>query len=325
MTTRNGVSRRIVISEFMDPAAVETLRQDFDVLYAADLVDRADDLAQAVRDADALIVRNRTQVNGELLRGASRLVAVGRLGVGLDNIDQAYCASRGIAVLPAVGANAAAVAEYVVGLAMGLLRGFLFSSGAVAAGEWPRARLASGHEIAGKLLGLVGYGSVGQRVGELARAVGMRVLAYDPVLPPEHPAWRDATRCEALDDLFRQADVVSLHVPYTPQNASLVDERRLALMKRDAVLVNTARGGIVDEAALARALRSGALAGAAVDVFEHEPLPDRSAFAGCPNLFLTPHVAGVTHESNERVSALIARRIAEVLAQARPGPAQSQT
>lgn len=313
MTARQGMSGRIVISEFMDEAAVQTLRQGFQVLYAPDLVDRPADLAEALRDADALIVRNRTQVHGELLAGASRIVAVGRLGVGLDNIDQAYCASRGIAVLPAVGANAAAVAEYVVGLAMTLLRGFLFSSGAVAAGEWPRARLASGREIAGKTLGLVGYGSVGQRVGELARAVGMRVLAHDPMLPPAHPAWREATHCAELDDLFRQADVVSLHVPYTPQNAGLVDERRLGLMKPGAVLVNTARGGIVDEAALARALRAGALAGAAVDVFEHEPLPAGSALAGCPNLFLTPHIAGVTHESNERVSALVAQRIAEVL------------
>jgi len=307
------MSRRIVISEFMDDAAVQSLHADFSVLYAPDLVDRPADLAGALRDADALIVRNRTQVNGELLAGTRRLVAVGRLGVGLDNIDQAYCASRGIAVVPAIGANAAAVAEYVVGLAMGLLRGFLFSCGEVAAGEWPRARLASGCEVAGKVLGLVGYGSVGQRVGELARAVGMRVLAYDPMLPPGHPAWRDATRCEEVDDLFRQADVVSLHVPYSAQNAGLVDERRLGLMKAGAVLVNTARGGIVDEAALARALRSGALAGAAVDVFAHEPLPAGSALAGAPNLFLTPHIAGVTHESNERVSALIAQRIAEIL------------
>lgn len=307
------MTRRIVISEFMDTAAVQALREAFDVVYAPDLVDRPAELAVALREADALIVRNRTQVDGGLLAGAGRLVAVGRLGVGLENIDQAYCASRGIAVLPAVGANAAAVAEYVVGLAMVLLRGFLFSSGEVAAGGWPRARLAAGREIAGKVMGLAGYGSVGQRVGELARAVGMRVLAYDPMLPPAHPAWRDAARCEELDDLFRQADVVSLHMPYTPQNAGLVDERRLGLMKHGAVLVNTARGGIVDEAALARALRSGALAGAAVDVFAREPLPAGSALAGCPNLFLTPHVAGVTHESNERVSALIAQRIGEVL------------
>lgn len=310
------MSMRIVISEFMDEAAVQSLRPSFEVLYDATLVDRPAELIAALRDADALIVRNRTQVNQELLAGASRLLAVGRLGVGLDNIDQAYCASRGLVVLPAVGANAAAVAEYVISLAMALLRGFLFSSAAVAAGHWPRAGLASGREIAGKVLGLVGYGSVGQRVGELARAVGMRVLAYDPMLPASHAAWKHAARREELDDLCREADVVSLHVPYTPQNAGLLNARRLALMKPGAVLVNTARGGIVDEAALAAALRSGALAGAAVDVFAREPLPPGSALADVPNLFLTPHIAGVTHESNERVSALIAQRIAEVLRRA---------
>lgn len=307
------MSKRIVISEFMDEAAVQTLRDSFDVLYDPQLGEQRTTLPEALRTADALIVRNRTQVDGELLADAERLVAVGRLGVGLDNIDQVYCADRGIAVIPAVGANAAAVAEYVISCSMMLLRGYLFASSDVAAGRWPRAQLASGREISGKILGLVGYGSVGQRVGALARAVGMRVIAYDPMLDASHPAWRDAKRCEAVDAVFREADVVSLHVPFTQANAHLVDEARLARMKKGAVLINTARGGVVDEVALAHALHSGALGGAAVDVFEHEPLPAGSALADCPNLFLTPHVAGVTHESNERVSALIAQRIAEVL------------
>lgn len=308
------MGKRIIISEFMDAAAVQWLRGKFDVHYDPELGVARPALMQALRDADALIVRNRTQVNGELLAGAQKLVAVGRLGVGLDNIDQAYCADLGIVVLPAVGANAAAVAEYVVSVAMLLLRGFVFSSAAVAAGGWPRAQLSSGREAGGKTMGLVGYGSVGQEVGRLARAVGMRVAAYDPMLAVADAAWRDTTRYSDLDTLFREADVVSLHVPSTPGNAGLVDERRLRLMKPGAVLVNTARGGIVDEAALARALHAGVLAGAAVDVFEHEPLAANSVLAGCPNLLLTPHIAGVTHESNERVSALIAQRIAAALA-----------
>jgi (S)-sulfolactate dehydrogenase len=307
------MAKRIIISEFMDEAAVQTLREAFDVNYDPELGLQRSALGEALRTADALIVRNRTGVDEELLCGADRLRAVGRLGVGLDNIDQAYCASRSIAVIPAVGANATAVAEYVVSSVMVLLRGYLFSSTGVAAGRWPRAQLVSGREVAGKVLGLVGYGSVGQQVGRLARAVGMTVIAYDPMLDAAHSAWRDAARFEDLDMLFREADAVSLHVPFTTENAGMVDERRLALMKRGAVLINTARGGIVDEAALARALDAGALAGAAVDVFEHEPLPAHSVLAGCTNLLLTPHIAGVTHESNERVSALIARRIAEIL------------
>lgn len=304
---------RIIITEFMDSAAVQSLRTDHDVRYDPELGLRREELAAALADADALIVRNRTQVDSELLAGAARLKAVGRLGVGLENIDQAYCAGRGIRVIPAVGANADAVAEYVVSLVMVLLRGFVFSSQQVAQGQWPRAALSSGREAAGKCLGLVGYGSVGQRVGALARAVGLRVIAFDPVLPADNKVWASAARCETLDTLFRDANAVSLHVPYTRENAGLVDARRLALMKPGSILINTARGGIVDEAALAQALRGGQLAAAAVDVFEHEPLPAASVLADCPNLLLTPHIAGVTHESNERVSALIAQRVAEAL------------
>ncbi len=212
-----------------------------------------------------------------------------------------------------MGAHALAVAEYVVGVAMVLLRGFAFASRSVAEGQWPREPLANGREAGGKTLGLVGFGSVGQPVGRLARSVGMRVIAHDPALPAGHPAWNDAVSYPDLDALFRDADVVSLHVPFTRGNAHLVDARRLALMKPGAILVNTARGGIVDERALARALASGALGAAAVDVFEQEPLPAGSPLAGCPNLLLTPHVAGSTRESNARMSALIAQRIAQIL------------
>lgn len=307
--------KKIVISEFMDQAAVDGLRSAFDVRYAPDLGVQRAALLDALPAADALIVRNRTQVDRELLARAPQLVAVGRLGVGLDNIDQEACAGRGIAVLPAVGANAVAVAEYVVGLAMMLLRGYLFSSPGVAAGAWPRDALASGREAGGKTIGLVGFGSVGQQVGRMARAVGMRVIAHDPALPADHAAWREAERYPELDALFGAAEVVSLHMPLAKNTAGLVDARRLALMKKGAVLVNTARGCIVDEHALAQALRSGALAGAAVDVFAQEPLPAQSALADCPNLFLTPHVAGVTQESNVRVSALIAQRVAAALGQ----------
>ena len=307
------MTKKIVISEFMDEAAVDSLRTSFDVLYDPELALQRPALARALQDADGLIVRNRTQVDRELLAGAGKLVAVGRLGVGLENIDQDCCARQGVAVIPAVGANAAAVAEYVISMAMVLMRGFLFSSASVAQGLWPRAQLASGLEAAGKTMAIVGFGSVGQSVGKLAQAMNMRVIAYDPVLPPAHPAWINAVRCPDLDALLRAADVVTLHLPFTPENANLVSDRELAIMKKGAVLINTARGGLVNEQALVRALRSGMLAAAAVDVFEQEPLPADSVLADCPNLFLTPHIAGVTQESNVRVSSLIARRIAEVL------------
>ena len=272
-------------------------------------------LAAAIADADALIVRNRTQVDRGLVDAAPRLRVVGRLGVGLDNIDVAACAERGIEVIPATGANALAVAEYVVTMALFLLRGTYAATAEVAAGRWPRAALSSGREIAGKTLGVVGFGGIGRRVATLSRGLGMRVVAHDPALAAGAKAWQEAdARCDSLDDLLRVSDAVTLHVPLTPATRHLIDGQRLALMKPDAVLVNTARGGVVDEDALAASLRSGALGGAALDVFEREPLPAGSALANCPNLVLTPHVAGVTRESNVRVSAMIAERVAAFLA-----------
>src|SRR6185312_8360048 len=264
---------RIVVSEFMDAPAVERLRRRHDVLADATLVDRRDALVAAVADADALIVRNRTHVDAALVAAAPKLVVVGRLGVGLDNIDVAACGKRGIAVIPATGANALAVAEYVVGTAMMLLRGAHGASADVAAGRWPRERLSEGREIRGKTLGLVGFGGIGRLTADLARALGMVLVAHDPAIDPNAVLWNDfGTQPLALDELFAVADVVSLHVPLVDSTRNLVDARRLALMKPHAILINTARGGIVDEAALAVALHAGRLGGAALDVFAREPL-----------------------------------------------------
>ena len=301
---------RIVVSEFMDQQAVAKLRSRFDVTYEPLLVDAPAALRAQVHSADALIVRNRTQVDAELLAAAPQLRVVGRLGVGLDNIDLTACAARDIQVIPASGANAQAVAEYVIATAMLLLRGAYLSSAEVASGAWPRARLSEGREIAGKTLGLVGFGDIGRCTGRLGVALGMRVLACDPMVDLHSPMWAQtgATPRE-LDALLAESDVVSLHIPLTPQTRHLIDAGKLALLHSAAVLVNSARGGVIDEEALATALRRGELAGAALDVFEHEPLAAGSALANLPNLILTPHVAGVTCESNARVSTMIAEKV----------------
>jgi (S)-sulfolactate dehydrogenase len=305
---------RIIISEFMDDAAVASLAARFSVLYDKDLVDRRAELVTLLADARALIVRNRTQVDEALLEAAPGLRVVGRLGVGLDNIDTTACVARGIEVIPATGANALAVAEYVIGTAMLLLRGAYQSTAAVGEGKWPRGALSNGREIAGKVLGVVGFGGIGRLTARLGQALGMRVIGFDPQLPAASPVWAaHHTAARELADVLREADVVSLHVPLTVGTRGLIDEARLASMKADAILVNTARGGVVDEAAVAAALRTGRLGGAALDVFETEPLPAGSGLAGCPNLILTPHVAGVTRESNARVSTLIADKVAAAL------------
>ncbi len=305
---------RIVVAEFMDERALAQLAAVHDVCHDAVLVDDMPRLLREAAAADALVVRNRTQVRGALLEAMVRCKVVGRLGVGLDNIDVKACEARGIEVIPATGANALSVAEYVIATAMLLLRGAYGSTAAVAGGAWPRTALSAGHEIAGKTLGLVGFGSIGQLVAKLAAGLGMRVVAFDPALPPADAVYATTgVSPVGFDALIATSDVVSLHVPLVEATRGLFDAARIAAMKRGAILVNTARGGIVDEPALAAALRSGHLGGAAIDVFEHEPFAAESAFEGCPNLVLTPHVAGVTFEANERVSMLIASKLLEAL------------
>ena len=302
---------RIVISEFMDEDAVASLRTRFDVLYDPKLADDAERLVASLADAPALIVRNRTQVRDALLDAAPRLRVVGRLGVGLDNIDVTACAERGVRVIPATGANADAVAEYVIAALLILLRGAYGATARIAGGEWPRSAL-TGREAQGRLLGLVGFGDIARRIVPRARALGMRIAACDPLVG-EHEVRRQGVEPMALDALIGAADVVSLHVPLTDTTRTLIDARRIAAMRPDAVLINTARGGIVDEAALIAALRARRLGGAALDVFEDEPPEEPERFAGVPNLLLTPHIAGVTQESNRRVSALISERVAAEL------------
>jgi (S)-sulfolactate dehydrogenase len=306
--------KKIVITEFMDEAAVASLRTAFDVVYDPKLVDDAARLLAQVADADAVIVRNRTQVRGELLAACARATVIGRLGVGLDNIDVAACEARGMRVIPATGANARAVAEYVVGTAMLLLRGVYSSSDAVAAGKWPRTELSNGREIFGTNLGLVGFGGIGRLTAGLAQGLGMSVLAHDPMIDSQDKVWAESgVRCASLEQLLEQADVISLHVPLTPETANLLSADRIGRMKPGAILINTSRGGIADDAAVAAALRSGHLGGAAFDVFEPEPLAAGNVWQGCPRAILTPHVAGVTAQSNVRVSTMIAAAVAQAL------------
>lgn len=304
----------VVISEFMDEPAIKAGLAGLDVLYDPKLVDKPEELKAALASARALIVRNRTKVDAALLEGAEKLVAIGRLGVGLDNIDLEACNSRDIAVYPATGANDVSVAEYVIGTALFLLRGSYYATFEVIAGRWPRDRLVQGREMSGKTLGLVGFGSIAQKVALRAAAMGMTIVAHDPHIPADAPAWEQPfgnVERRDLDALLRSADVVSLHVPLTSETRNLIDAKRLALMKRGAILINAARGGILDEAAVAQALKENKLGGAAIDVFEDEPLPEAKGvvFGGAPNVILTPHVAGVTAEANARVSALTAENI----------------
>lgn len=304
----------ILITEFMDGLAVDDLKAVHPTTYDPGLADSQDKLPSMMAGVQALIVRNRTQVTKELLDAAPDLKVVGRLGVGLDNIDLDACRKNGVEVIPATGANTLSVAEYVVTNALILLRTAYHSKHSMMAGKWPRAD-CSGREVSGRVLGLIGFGAIAQETARLARCLGMEIVAYDPMLPPESPAWNEASSL-SLDDLLKSADVISLHVPLTPDTRHIIDGPALAKMGADSVLINAARGGVVDDGELAEALAAGQISGAALDVFETEPLTKEAAatFRGLPNLILTPHIAGVTQDSNTRVSAMIAEKVLDRLA-----------
>ena len=304
----------IVIAEFMEQSVVDTLAADFNVDYAPRPAQTPDMLAARLRDARALIVRNRTRVTARLIARAPKLSAVGRLGVGLDNIDIDACEKNGVAVYPAYGGNDKAVAEYVIAAALMLRRRAFARTQSVINGEWPREQCIGG-ELGGKTLGLVGCGATGRETAQRARAMDMTVIGYDPALSAVDGIWRHVMRRRTMDELLSAADALSVHAPLNDETRGLIDRAAIARMKPGAILINTARGGIVDEAALVDALKKGHLGGAALDVFTAEPVdkPSGGVFADAPNLILTPHIAGVTEESNRRVSAIVARRIREHL------------
>lgn len=305
---------RIVITEPMDERAVDRLRERHEVHYGPGLIDNEVAMRRESADCDALIVRNRTQVRGALLDGMTRCRFVGRLGVGLDNLDMQACAARGIQVFPAWGANALSVAEYVIACTLLLLRGVYADTGEVAAGRWPRARLGLGRETAGKTMGIIGFGSIGQTSARLARALGMSVIAHDAALPVGHAVFAEqGVTGASLEDVLAQADVLTLHVPLVDATRGLLDAARIAAMKPQAVLINTARGPIVELSAVVAALRSGHLGGAAIDVFDAEPMPGDAMLQDCPNLLLTPHISGQSRESNERVSFMVAGKVLQAL------------
>ena len=307
----------ILITEFMDESAVDALRGQFDVDYDPALADAQGDIPARLAGARAIIVRNRTKVTADMLDAAPDVKCVGRLGVGLDNIDMDAAKARGVTVYPALGANTLSVSEYVLTTAAVLLRTAYFSNAAMIAGDWPRGALGQGRELSGRTLGLVGFGEIARDCAARAAALGCRIAAFDPFLPADHPAWEIATRMD-LNELLASADIVSLHVPLTDGTRHLINADTLATMKPDAILVNAARGGVVDETALAHALREGRLGGAALDTFEVEPLTAEAGekFKGLTNLILTPHIGGVTADANTRVSAMIADLVRDHLNQA---------
>jgi D-3-phosphoglycerate dehydrogenase len=308
---------RVVVPELLHQSALDLLNANVDLDYEPELHARPGDLRSRLTGASGLVVRNQTRVDATLLEGAT-LRVVGRVGVGLDNLDLPGLRAAGVTVTWAPGTNATSVAEYVLGAMLSLARTLPDTSARLHAGTWDR-RAAIGHELHGRTLGIVGIGDIGTRVARRARALGMRLIGTDPAVSSNSLAVQDLeVELVPLARLLAEADVVTLHAPLLTSTRGLINEETLALMKPGAYLVNSARGGLVDEPALAGALRSGRLAGAALDVRDPEPPAADDLLAGLPNVLLTPHIAGVTEESLRRACLHVAEDVLRVLAGERP-------
>ena len=299
----------ILITEFMDEDAVNLLKKKYDVYYDISLAEDSNSLVKLINKMKALIVRNKTLVTRELIENAPNLTCVGRLGVGLDNIDLNACEEQNITVYPALGANSHSVAEYVICASMLLLRKAYFKKNEMIAGNWPRQE-SSGSEVYGKTLGLIGFGDIAQKTRDLALGLGIKTVAYDPYLDKDSNVWKE-TKNLPLENLLSISDIISLHIPLSKETKNLIDEKKLRLIKNSSVIINAARGGVIDENQLAKLLKENKIGGAALDVFNEEPVNKECAkkFEGINNLILTPHIGGVTKESNERVSEMIAKKI----------------
>ncbi len=291
--------KKIVIADAMEKEVVEKLRS------LGEVECQPDDLKAALKEADVLIVRSATKVTADLIAGAPRLKIVARAGVGLDNVDRVACEGRGIRVINTPGASTAAVAELTIGLLICLLRNVGRAHAKMKRGEWDK-KGCTGHEAAGKTLGLVGFGRIGRMVAEKASALGMRVIYNDPkMVAGPYGHYKD------IDQLVECADIVSLHATTKNGGPALMDKERIGRMKRGAYLINTARGAMVDEAALADALESGHLAGAALDVYGKEPY--EGPLREMDNVILTPHIGAGTYEAQERIGEDLIAQLRQML------------
>jgi D-3-phosphoglycerate dehydrogenase len=299
----------VLLYEPIHQKAVDLLAQRAEVRLAASLDEES--LVQAVADVDGIIIRANGRVSRRIMEAAPRLKVVGRHGVGIDNIDRKAAAELGITVVNTPDANLESVAEQCVGMMLILAKRIVEADKALRAGDWDSRYRLTGIELYGKTLGVVGFGRIGQRVAEICRAFAMPVLYYDVIAYPEAEVSLGAQRV-SLEDLLAASDFVSVHVPLVPATQGLINEAALKRMKPTAYLINSARGPVVDQAALLRALQEGWIAGAGLDVFDPEPLPADSPILKLDNVAVTPHMAAHTDEALLRM-ALVAEDILAVI------------
>jgi D-3-phosphoglycerate dehydrogenase / 2-oxoglutarate reductase len=302
---------RVLIADSLSAAGLSPLTEDgaFELVEQGGLEGAA--LAAVLEECDAVIVRSATSITRESLPLSNRLRVIGRAGVGVDNIDLAAATERGIAVLNAPAGNTISAAELAFALLLAVVRRIPAADRSMKAGEWDRKSF-NGVELFGKTLGLIGAGRIGGEVARRARAFGMRVIAHDPFITPERAAALELDAVE-LDEVITTADVISLHVPLTDRTQGMIGAAELRRMRRGCIIVNAARGGVLDEAALGDALESGHIAGAAMDVFAQEPLPADHRLRRLPNVVLTPHLGASTAEAQQNVALEITQAVRAAL------------
>jgi D-3-phosphoglycerate dehydrogenase len=300
---------KIVLAEKVSPATLAVFQQEPGwKIVTPDQIKNG--LAAELADADALVVRSAVQADANLLESAPNLRVIGRAGVGVDNIDTDAATRRGIVVMNTPGANAIAVAELTIGLMISLARAIPRANSTMHAAKWEKKSL-QGQELRGKTLGIVGLGRIGLEVARRARSFGMELIGYDPFIAPVIARENDVTLVP-IDEIFRRSDYLSLHVGLTPQTEGLINATSLAVMKKGVRIINCARGELIHEQALADALKSGHVGGAALDVFHQEPLKD-SPFFELENVILSPHIAGSTDEAQEAIGIQLARQVRDYL------------
>lgn len=300
--------RRVLVCDTLEVATLG-LTDAFEVDYDPNVT--KEDLLAKVEGYDVLVVRSRTKVDADVISRATRLKIIARPGTGLDNIDLRAANARGVEVVNSPEALVEAVAEHVIGLMLAVARSIPAADASMKTGLWDKQRFV-GTELKGKTLGIAGLGRIGRRVAEIASALGLSLLGYDVIEVPQETLAALGCRMVDLDTLFASSDFITLHVPLTSETRHMVDTRRISLMKQTGVLINTSRGEVIDETALARALGAGEIGGAALDVFEHEP--PGPEIVSAPNMITTPHIGGQTKDAQTSAVTIVGAKINQFFA-----------
>ena len=301
----------ILITEFIDQEALKILSKDFNVIYKKDIWENSDYLKEEINKFDGIIVRNKTNLNQSILEKAANLKYIGRLGVGLDNIDTEYCKQNNIFVQPATGMNADSVAEYVISSSLSLLKKTKLINAKTQSGQWPRTSITT-NELKGKILGLIGFGDIAKKVLKLINAFEVTTIAFDPFITSQEMEEHNVKKV-TFENILSLADIISIHVPLNNETKYLFDKKTFQKMNNKPIIINSSRGGIINETDILEAYKNNYISGFALDVYEHEPVNKifLKNITNDMNCILSPHIAGVTEESNTRVSEFIMNKTNE--------------